>query len=252
MGLNLSQIINKFLPVKVLGSDNNFFSNVTATTTKQALPIPFDTKEITVINDGTDVLNFFFGVVTNTNFPLTDPAWQYTGTWTDSTVSGIPSKYTVTNGASAVLKPNQLGVNSITLGVVKGSASGIAKIEVSLDNGVTWVNPSSIVGLTRSDGLSGAAIDSYDLYTTVSVANANITYNFPYNPNKIYALRLTHSGTKNASSGGLNVFIAGSSTTSGGGSEYTLKPNESLNLGVKVSQINVYSPSSTSGRVIAI
>jgi hypothetical protein len=63
MGFNLSQIVNKFLPVKILGSDNNFFSNVSVNTTIQVLAIPFNTKEVTVINDGVDNLNFFFGIL---------------------------------------------------------------------------------------------------------------------------------------------------------------------------------------------
>jgi hypothetical protein len=252
MGFNLSQIVNKFLPVKILGSDNNFFSNVSATTTQQALSIPFSTREITVINDGTDNLNFVFGILTNTSYPLTDVAWQYTGTWTDSTVSGIPSKYTNTVTNNAILKPNQTGVNSITLGVVKGQGGSIAKIELSVDNGVTWVNPSTIGGVSRSDGILGTGMDTYDLYANVSTLNTTVAYNLPLISGK-WALRVTPTGTKNAAANtGSNVLITASSISIGGGSTYLLKPNESLNLGVNIIQINVSSPTSTTGRVIAI
>jgi hypothetical protein len=179
-------------------------------------------------------------------------AWIFTGSWTDSSVSGIPSKYTASTGATAVLKPNQSGLNSITLGMVKGSGAGIAKIELSLDNGTTWVNPSTIQGLSRSDGMLGTSLDSIDLYTSTSTINTNFTYNLPYGNTNIWAIRVTQTGTKNASAVDKNVFVASSSATLGAGNTFTLKPSESLGLGVNVTQINVFSPSSTNGRVIAI
>lgn len=252
MSFNLVDIISKFVPVKILGSDNNFFANISATTTQQALTIPFSTREITVINDGGDNLNFLFGTVTNTTYPLTDAAWQYTGTWADSTVSGIPSKYTSNTANNAILKPNQVGINSIILGVVMGTGSGIAKIEISTDNGNTWVNPSSILGVTRNDGAVGTALDTFDLYTNASALNANVTYNFPYSATNIYAMRVTPTGTRNASSVNNTIFVTASSIATGGGSTYTLKSGETLGIGTKITQINVYSPTSTTGRVIAI
>lgn len=250
MGFNITQIINKFVPVKILGSDNNFFTNVTATTVQQVYSIPFDTREITVINDGSDSLNFFFGMATNTVFALTNPAWQFNGTWTDGNITGKPVKYTSNPSNSAVLKSNQLGVSSIILGILRGQGAGIFKIELSKDNGNTWVNPSSIAGVLRSDGVTGINLDTYDLYISTSSQDSIITYSLP--PlNVQWAIRITPNG-RNTNAVDSNVFLESSTMVIGGGYPHTLKVGESIGLNVKATQITVYSPTNTSGRVIAI
>lgn len=256
MGLILSQIINKFVPVQITGSDDYYFIPITASTNEKTFSLPFTAREITLINDGTfDVQFAMNGNSANPNANLgtvyddNTPQWTYTGTWSISTAFhnyGTQSQYSY-NGTTAIFKPT--GQNqALTFATVCGGSGGIAQIDVSSDGGVTWVQPSTISGITRSDGATGTALNTFDSYNSSGNIYKNVTYNFPNVGN--WAMRISTTGTKNASSGDTTVFIDGgiaSATPIYFGNRYMIvKSGESLSLQLQTTKVNAYTSSTTS------
>jgi hypothetical protein len=141
------------------------------------------------------------------------------------------------------------GVSTIRLDLVSGTSAGIFKVELSKDGGATWVFPSTITGLTRSDGATSSGLNTVDEYSTNTVGYS-LTYNLPYDTTTAWALRITPFNTKNASAGSSsNIFVAGAHFTRA--NVYTVKSGESLGLDIATTQFNYSTPTSTTGRVIA-
>lgn len=255
MGFNITQIINKFVPVQILGSANRYSSNISVGTGQQSILFPFTTRQVLIINDGASNINFALdgsSSLPGTNYPYSNSVWSYIGTWSTSTFNSHATTYiNNTTVGNAVFKPNISGLTSMVLGVIQGLGAGIAKIELSTDNGVTWKNPSSITGVTRSDGAAGTSLDTYDSYANVSTQYGQITYNLPYNSSYVWAMRISATSTENAAAtGGNSIFLCDMTVNTG--YVFTLYPKENLQLDVQTTQINLSSPSSTTGRVIAI
>lgn len=252
-------IINKVLPVQLTGSNLKKSINFAAASTDNPIPLAFLTRELTIVNDGADNLSFAFDGKSSTgitsSYQYTDPAWTTVGAWSTGTFSGYAATYTGNNNTSnnVVFKTTKSDVQNITFGMIKGQASGIAKVEFSTDNGATWKNPSDILGVSRSDGVTGTALNTVDQYVNVASQYGSVTYTMPYNTSG-WSMRITPTNTKNASATGTppNIFVVEAKVTDGNGDIFTIKPKENLSVEIQTNQINVSSPTETTGRVFAI
>jgi hypothetical protein len=254
MGFNLAQIINKFLPVKIESSESKFSQSITATVAEQDLVIPFVTQQILISNDGTDDLLFAFDGNRSRIYGYLSSNIIYTGTWTNQNFgTGLGNGKFTDNSvltSNAVFKPSIPGLSSLAWNFFKGAFGGIAKIELSSDDGATWQKPSSINGVTRSDGVAGTAMDTVDQYS-LNTAVQSLSFNLPTSSNRTWAMRIGTTNTKNTSAGGNNLYTGGFSIAPQG-TIFTLKSKENLVLEIQTARINFSSPSSTAGRVVAI
>ena len=238
--------------VSIVGSLTNKALSIVATPTEQTIVLPSTTNNLIFINDGTTDINFALNG--NSAFELyddADPTWTYIGTWT---ISSYFQKYgtgrhfsSVTNDM-AIFKSAISGLQSIAVALITGIGSGIAKIEISSDNGVTWVNPSTVIGITRSDSATGTGLDSFDAYTAAD-GFVTVTYRLPYNQNK-WALRLTVTGTKNASA--TNYYVLVDAGIIFDDNVFTSKAGESLALRAQTSIIKTYSATGSQNARIVV
>lgn len=236
--------------VQLTGSNVKLFIPTTATNTDKAIPFPFSTRQVLIINDGTDALNFAFDAKNSKGqtYLTNNAALIFTGTWAGTTTKNADNAITTNN---VVFKPVLKALVSMTWDMIKGTGAGIAKIEISADNGTTWQNPSAISGVSRSDGATGTAMDTYDCYDPSASILSFITYNLPWDLTTIWAMRVSATNTKNASAlSTTNIFI--NDFRLNDGSIFTVNSKENLNLEIQTIQINVSSPTSTTGRVIVI
>lgn len=205
--------INMFAARKVQVSGSSVYEpydSMVASVTEQVLNFPQTMKSVMIANDGTgDIL---IGLQGKTVSPILhddlNPAWAFTGTWFVSNNTSL-YKYGTgvrngnASGAKATYKPDVVSKN-ITIATIKGTSVGIATLELSKDNGVTWAAPSTFIGVTRSDGAVGASMDTIDLYSA-SVSKYEFSFNMP--AYEKWAFRATISGTKNASSTDTTLWI---------------------------------------------
>ncbi|GIO63564.1 hypothetical protein J43TS9_51380 [Paenibacillus cineris] len=228
------------------------FPDIVVTTTETVLQFSQVMKSVMITNDGTgDVKIAFQGKspVTAVHDNL-DAAWTYTGTWLSNTSAAIhkygpDATYGSTSGAAATYNPN-LMTNRITWHTSNGGAAGIADIRLSSDGGATWKKPSEISGLSRSDGATGTAMDSADLYGT----NGTKSYGFTLPFYAKWMIRILYTGTK--SSGATNAWIwvdAGAV----GVSPIIVKPLEAQTFPIVTSDMRLICDSGTQPvRVVAI
>lgn len=242
------------------GSNNAYFNNFTATSSSQGFQLPFLSKQVTIINDGGNPLNFaFFGnpaVPPSVSYPYSDPQWTMVGTWTDATYNGTPAESTgsANTSYSASFLPNVAGVTEITFNAISGTEAAIAGISLSTNNGTTWVQPSTIAGLTRSDGATGTALNTYDEYANVSSETTSVTYTLPDISGAIWGMKISPTNTSNPSaSSPLAIFIAGGSISiSDANASGLLNSGESIGLDVATTSVSVASSLGTNGRLIVI
>lgn len=177
------------------------FPDISVTTIEQEIKFSSEMKSVMITNDGLgDVKIAFQGkspaLVVHDNL---DPAWSYFGTWLSNTAAAIhkygpDATYGSSESATATYNPNSM-TNRIIWHTSNGGAAGIANIHLSNDGGATWKKPSEISGVTRSDGATGAAMDTADLYGT----NATKSYTFTLPFYAKWMLRISYTGNKNAS-----------------------------------------------------
>lgn len=237
--------------VQLTGSNVKFNLPIVASPLDQAIPIPFTTKQVLMINDGADVLNYAFDgkpSLATQVFGVSSPALTFTGTWSNSTAVVPNPKYATTTGDNVVFKPGRAGLYCLTWDMVMGQGTGIAKLELSSDNGATWQNPSDISGISRSDGATGTAMNTFDGYAAVSVQETMLSFYLPKG-NNLWALRITPNGTKNAASTNFYIFVVTFRAYDGNIS--FLNAKESIVIEIQTNQVNVSAASLVSGRVIA-
>lgn len=185
---------------KVIGSEGYFSLPISVSNVLQSYSFGFEANAIMVTNDGTDDVKVGLQgkMPVTTNFNQDNAAFTYFGTTAASgTVSnsGTPIDNTQTrlSGATdgtnyAIFKPNK-STKSIALAILRGTATGSLKFELSDDNGVTWKNPSAIAGINRWDGASGTNMDKFDTYASGSTPAVDLTFYLPYAAN--WAMKVT-------------------------------------------------------------
>lgn len=201
-------------------------------------------NRVLIMNDQVDDIRAAFGGnASYTLYDSSDEKWTFTGGWTNNTSYfryGSNAKFSTTTNDTAVLNPANAIITALTFATVKGFNAGIAKIEVSTDNGATWKDPSTITGITRSDGASGVGLNTFDSYAATA-GTFNLTYKFPYPAN--WVIRITVTGTKNASSGGFQIWVDAALTNNA--KCIRIKAGENLDLPLRTASVSLFAESGT-------
>jgi len=237
--------------VQVVGSNARFYRVLSATTTEKVEMLPASVRQIVLKNDGSDDLQFNLdgNPAIAPVKAYSDSDWTYTGTWQVTAPIGYVEQSSIT-GDVAVFAPAAANVSEITLGYLEGDYSGIMGLELSADGGATWAPPSTIAGVSRSDGAVGTSLDTFDAYASAQ-AKASFTFYLPAgNAAAVWALRMTVTGTRNASASGNSLYLQSGAALVG--YVQTVKPTETLTLDVATGQLNYVSPTSTTARLWAV
>jgi hypothetical protein len=169
-------------------------------------------QTISIINDGPTDARVALNQKVVKKYDQEDAKFTYTGTWgftTGSTAAlygGSARENANTNTAdNTVFNPGE-AVKEIGLMFLAGQYVGIASVQLSSD-GATWLNPTSIPGVTRSDGATANAMNTYDAYVNSGAVGRVVSYRLPYTAN--WRIRVTATNTKNASALGQALDIDG-------------------------------------------
>nr|WP_156736265.1 hypothetical protein [Mycobacterium sp. E3298] len=242
--------LNNPLPVRRVGSsDYASYPDLSIGVSPTTIVFPKSMNNIMITNDGTDDVKIGlqgknpFGTIHDNQ----DITWSYTGTWVSDTTAilravGSDVAKTSTAGSKATYKPN-IACAQIAVSIAKGSAAGIAQIEISNDGGNTWANPSSISGVSRSDGFTGTAMDTFDAYTSATAGPYDLIYTLPTISN--WSLRVSYTGSKNSSSSGYNVWIDCGKVFTSTNASIVIKSGETLSLAISSGDIQLASKSGT-------
>lgn len=235
----ITNLPSKPIPSTIVGSSAYQSKQLSITSTAQAINLAFLAKSFMITNDGDDYITAWLnGNGVPTIYPYTSAQLVYTGdAWliSSSGAAGM-NKNSWTLGDTVTLIPNK-NVLSIgfTLGI--GASAGTVSIELSND-GVTWVNPSSISGATLN-GLSGTQIDTINCYNATVIAKSFL-YTLPNL--SAWSIRLTNT-TANGS--GAGVFVVSAISAGNFEDGLIIKANETITYPIASSNIVLQSNTGT-------
>jgi len=222
-------------------SQKEFFtvslSNVSSKTDNElVLTLASKSRSILLVNEGVDNVRVGLGNSSLGAFKDNDNvAFTYTGTFTNGTAfyGSVGAKSSLVTDDYAVFNPGVSNVASISLGTTLAGGGGIMGLKLSLD-GVTWSDPSTILGVRRSDGAVSTAMNTLDLYGTLK--GKIIRFDMPYPAT--WRLKVIVTGTKNALSSSNRIYVDGGWHTT---SEVTdLKGGDDMTLDVAVETIALF------------
>lgn len=250
MAFNLAQIINTFVPIQTIGSTNYKSYQLSVNQSTNYISFGQDMQNLLISNDGSNDVKFAL----QGKYPLsvvydnTDPKWSYIGTWSSDTTAtihatGADVSKTTTTGSMAVFSPN-VACNQIGASLSNGTSAGIAKLELSSDGGNTWASPSTISGVTRSDGATGTSMDTYDEYSNSYTGVTDVIFTMP--TSSVWSLRVSYTGTKNSSSPVYTIYIdAGKIGGASDTNTIIVKAGEAISLQIKSGDIRLITESGT-------